>query len=100
MSARMRVLQCYVTSTVLHGFECWTAPAAIEKKFEAVEMWFLRRKQRKSLKDNVTKEEVLRRARTEKGLWKTIQKRQLELLGRFVREEENLVLTGWIRGHQ
>jgi len=102
MSTRMRVLQCYVISTLLYGCESWTISGAMEKKLEAAEMWFLRKMQRIPWTDRVTNEEVLKRAGTKRTLLSTIRRRQLEFLGHVVRKEglENLVLTRKIEGNR
>jgi len=102
MSTRMRVLQCYVISTLLYGCESWTISGAMENKLEAAEMWFLRKMQRIPWTDRVTNEEVLKRAGTKRTLLSTIRRRQLEFLGDVVRKEglENLVLTGKIEGNR
>ena len=68
MPTRVGILQCYVTSTLLYGCECWTISAEIEKKLEATEMWYWRRMLRISWTDHVMNEEVLRRAGTEMEL--------------------------------
>ena len=49
--------------------------------------------------DHLTNE-VLRKAKTERSLIKTIRKRQLQFLGHIMRKEglENLMLTGYIDG--
>jgi len=102
MSTRMRVVQCYVISTLLYGCESWTISGAMENKLEAAEMWFLRKMQRIPWTDRVTNEEVLKRAGTKKTLLSTIRRRQLEFLRHVVRKEglENLVLTGKIEGNR
>ena len=40
---RQRVLQCYVAPILMYRCETWTITKPIQKKIEAVEMWFLRR---------------------------------------------------------
>ena len=88
MPTRMRILQCYVTSTLHYGCECWTISAEIGKKLKATEMWFLRK--------------MLRRAGTERSWLRTIRRRQMEFLGHVMRIEglENLILTGRIEGRR
>ena len=50
--------------------------------------------------DHLTNEEVLRKAKTERSLIKTIRKRQLRFLSHIMRKEglENLILAGYIDG--
>ena len=77
LQLRIRVLKCYVWSTLLYGSETWTFTSDLMKQLEAIEMWFLRRMLRISYKDRVTNEEVLRRAKVDKTLMKDIVKRQI-----------------------
>ena len=99
MDTKKRVLDCYVNSILLYGSECWTISTTI-KKLEATEMLFYRRIMRISWTDHLTNEEVLRKAKTERSLIKTIRKRQLQFLGHIMRKErlENLMLTGYTDG--
>ena len=100
LQLRIRVLKCYVWSTLLYGSETWTLTSDLMKQLEATEMWFLRRMLRISYKDKVTNEEVLRRAKVDRTLMKDIVKRQMEFFGHVIRKEElkNLVVTGFIEG--
>ena len=100
LQPRIRVLKCYVWSTLLYGSETWTVTSDLMKQLEATEMWFLRRMLRISYKDKVTNEEVLRRAKVDRTLMKDIVKRQMEFFGHVIRKEEleNLVVTGFIEG--
>ena len=43
MATRQRALQCYVEPILIYGCETWTITKPIQKKIEAVEMWFWRR---------------------------------------------------------
>jgi len=38
--AKVRLIKCYILSTVLHGCETWTISEAIKKQLEVAEMWF------------------------------------------------------------
>ena len=40
---RKRLLKCYIWSVLTYGSETWTISKIMEKKLEAVEMWFWRR---------------------------------------------------------
>ena len=61
MTVRIKVLRCYVWSTLLYGCETWTIYVAMQKKIDAFETWLYRRMLRISWKDMVTNEEVYRR---------------------------------------
>ncbi|GFN87873.1 endonuclease-reverse transcriptase [Plakobranchus ocellatus] len=62
MATKMRVIKTYVWSVLLYGSEFWTINKEIEKKLEAVEMWFIRRMMRISWTDKKPNELVLKGA--------------------------------------
>ena len=68
IAVRMRVLKCYIMSTLLYGCETWTISGDIMKKPEARETWFYRIKLRISWKDRLPNEKVYRRMNTHKSL--------------------------------
>ena len=43
MAVRLRVLKCYVWSTLLYGCEAWTLSSVMFKKMEAFETWLSRK---------------------------------------------------------
>ena len=100
IAVRLRVLKCYIWSTLLYGCETWTISGDMIKKLEALETWFYRRMLRISWKENVTNVEVYRRMNTSTSLLIDIVHRQLTFLGHILRkgELENLVVTGFVDG--
>ena len=100
MNTKMKVLKCYVWSTLLYGCECWTITKDSENKIEATEMWFLRRLLRVSWKEKKSNEVVLDEAHVGRSMLKTIRKRQMQFLGHLNRHKglEHLALTGKIEG--
>ena len=72
----------------------------MEKRIEAVEMWFLRRMLRIPWTARVSNEEVMRRAGVEKTLMKTIRKKQLKFVGHIMRADglERNCLLGKVEG--
>ena len=52
MAVLIRVLKCYVWSTLLYGCEAWTLFSVMMKKLEAFEIWLCRKMLRISWKDN------------------------------------------------
>lgn len=100
MGLRLRLLKCFVWSTLLYGCETWTVKKIMEKRLEAVEMWFLRRMLRIPWTARVSNEEVMRRAGVERMLVKTIRKRQLQFLGHILRADglERTCLLGRVEG--
>ena len=98
LCTRIRLLKCYVWSTMLYGCESWTISQAMERRIMAAEMWLLRRMLKIRWTDKVTNKEVLRRGHTERGLLQTIVTRQISFLGHVMRKDklEALVLMGKI----
>ena len=72
----------------------------MEKKLEAAEMWFIRRRIRMSWTEKRSNESILKEINTERSLIKTIRKRQLEFVGHIYRYQglEHLAPTGKIEG--
>ena len=87
MDLRLRLLRCYVWSTLLYGCETWTVKKTMEKRLKATEMWFLRRMLRIPWTARVFNEEVMRRAGVERRLLKTIRKKQLNFVGHIMRAD-------------
>ncbi len=102
LKVRLRVLKCYIWSTLLYGCETWTISSVMLKKLEATEVWFLRRMLRISWTAKITNVEVHRRTGTNKVLIKDIVRRQMSFLGHVIRKDdlENLVVTGYIDGRR
>ena len=100
IAVRLRVLKCYIWSTLLYGCETWTISGDMIQKLEALETWFYRRMLRISWKEKVTNVEVYRRMNTSTSLLIDIIHRQLTFLGHILRkgELENLVVTGFVDG--
>ena len=100
MAVRLRVLKCYIWSTLLYGCETWTISGGMIKTLQALETWFYRRMLRISWKEKVTNVEVYRRINTGTSLLIDIVHRQLTFLGHILREGEleNLVVTGFVDG--
>ena len=97
MNTKMKVLKCYVWSTLLYGCECWTITKDSENKIEATEMWFLRRLLRISWKEKKSNEVVLDEAHVGRSMLKTIRKRQMQFLGHLNRHKglEHLASSHW-----
>ena len=77
MNIRLRLLKCYVWSTLLYGCEDWNISGVMRRRLEAAEMWFIRMMLRIPWTARRTNEEVLGMAGTERVLMTTIRRRQL-----------------------
>ena len=75
MAVRIRVLKCYMWSTLLYGCEAWTLSAVMMKKWEAFEILLYRKMLRISWKDRITNDEVYRRMGTVNALlWDNVRR--------------------------
>jgi len=94
----MRLLKCYVWSTLLYGCESWTISKRMESQLEVAEMWFLQRMLCISWTDKVSNDQVLQRANTLRNLLKVIVSRQIRFVGHVMRKNqlEAIALTGMI----
>ena len=100
MSTRQRILNCYTWSILICGRETWSISAAMQKRLEATEMWFLRRMLKISWTEKVSNERVLTIANAKRKFLHTIKKRKMTFLGHVMRKKgiENLSLTGKVEG--
>ena len=83
IAVRLRVMECYIWSTLLYGCETWIISGDMIKKLEALETWFYGRMLRMSWKEKVTNVEVYRRMNTNTSLLIDIVHRQITFLGAY-----------------
>ena len=95
MPVKLRVLKCYVWSTLLYRCETWTLSQGLMKNLEAAKHWFIRRMLRIPWTDKVSTCEVFRIAAIENGLLQDIIRRQITFRGHVIRKGEldKVVLT-------
>ena len=100
LTTKLNTLKAYVWSVLLYGCECWTLTPGLEKRLEAVEIWFIRRIMRISWTEKMSNEEVMSKSGYTRTLLKTIRKRQLEFFGHINRTDglEKQLLCGKISG--
>ena len=98
ISVRIRVLKCYIWSTLLYGCETWKICVDMMKKLEALDIWFYQRMLWISWKDRLTNEVVYRRMNTHTSLLIAIVLRQLSFLEHVIQKDdlEGLVVTGFV----
>lgn len=92
MSLRIRILPCYVFSTVLYGAEAWTLRKNEVKKIEAFKRWCYKRMFRILWVDHMTNVIDLQKMGKGKEVVKTIKRRSLEYFGHIMRSEKYEVL--------
>ena len=96
MATRQRVLQCYVEPILMYGCETWIITKPIQKKIEAVEMWFWRRMLKIPWTAKRTNVEVMEEAGLTRSFVNRIRKQQATFVGHILRGKglEHLVITG------
>ena len=102
MVTRQRVLQCYVEPILLYGCETWTITRPIQKKIEAMEMWFWRRMLKIPWTAKRTNVEVMEEAGLTRSLVNRIRKQQATFDGHILRRKglEHLVIIGKMEGRR
>ena len=100
MQTKLRVLNCYVISTLTYGSQSWTISSVMQDRINAAEMWFYRKMLKISWTSHTTNQAVLNRIGKDKTLLKNIQFRQIKFLGHILRKDglEKNILTGKISG--
>ena len=100
ISTRLRLIKCYVWSTLTYGAETWTISKTLAGRINAFEMWTYRKMLKLSYTKHKTNEEVLDMLSTEKQLLSNIVKRKCQYFGHLVRHNElqRQLLEGKING--
>lgn len=98
MGLRMRMLRCYVFSTLLYGVESWTLKKNHMDKLQAFEMWCYRRMWRIPWTDKITNTEVLTKMQKEFEIINSIKKRKLQYLGHIMRGPKYALLQLIVQG--
>ena len=99
-ATRLRILQCYVHSTLLYGSETWTLNKNLEKRIEAFEMWTYRRIAKISWTERKTNKEVCDILELKPTLLNTIKGRKLKFFGHTKRHTtiQKHLLEGKVEG--
>ena len=92
LTARKRILNCYIFSVLKYGCESWTLDKSLQKKITAFEHWCYRRMLKKvSWKDKVKNTEVLARmAEKEPQFYKNIARQKMAYAGHALRGSSGL----------
>ena len=101
-SLKMRLVNCYVYSTLMYGAETWTMNMQLESRIEALEMWIYRRIGRISWKQKQSNETVLRILGMKRQLLNNIKKRQVKYFGHVKRHDTIIknILEGKVEGRR
>lgn len=94
----MRMIRCYIFSTLLYGSEGWTLDATTEKKLDAFEMYLYRRMLRISWVQRITNLEVLERMEKSKELMLIVKEKKTTYTGHIMRSERYELLRLIIDG--
>ena len=100
LNTKFNTMKAYVLSILLYAYECWTLTKFLERRLEAVEMWFIRRIMRISWTERKTNKEVMEIAMYKRSLLKLIRARQMKFFGHIIRTDgtEKQLLCGKICG--
>ena len=100
LDTRIRLLKCYIWSTLLYGCETWTLSKTLEKRIEAFEIWTFRRILKITWANHKTNDEVLNMAKCKRSLLNIIMKRKLQYFGHIIRKSslQRLLLEGKVDG--
>ena len=82
---RLRLLKCYVWSTLGYGAETWTASKAMNKRLEAFEIWCCGRMLRISYIEHKKNEAVLNMIKIKRSLFDSIRKTKAKYYVHMVR---------------
>lgn len=95
---KIRMLRCYIFTTLLYGIEAATLTKIMMRKINAFEMWLYRRILRISYVDRITNIEVLQRLGKETELNTEIKIRKLQYLGHVMRGDKYQLLQVIMQG--
>ncbi|XKL69474.1 hypothetical protein PGB90_007243 [Kerria lacca] len=100
LGVRLRFLRAYVWSVALYGCATWTIGTLDRKRIEAFKLWCYRKMLRIKWTEKVRNEEVLRRIRGDRVIWKMLVKRRTRMIGHNLRHPVRLatVLEGMVEG--
>lgn len=85
MATKIRLLHCYVYSTLFYGAETWTLTEELSKRLEAFEMWLYRRILKVPWTDHVTNVDILKKMKKEKEVLTIVKTRKIQYLGHIMR---------------
>ena len=100
LDTRIRLLKCYIWSTLLYECETWTLSKTLEKRIEAFEIWTFRRILKIAWANQKTNDEILNMAKCKKSLLNIIMRRKLQYFGYIIRKSslQKLLLEGKVDG--
>ena len=86
-NTRIRLVRCYVLSTLWYASDTWVISADVERKITSLEIWIYRRMMRISYKDHISNESILVGLCEKPKLMKTGKKRKCKYFGYVLRAE-------------
>ncbi|KAI5700378.1 hypothetical protein M8J77_008043 [Diaphorina citri] len=99
IKTKTRLLKTYIFSIFTYGCESWTISESMERRINALEMWFYRRMLKISWRDKVTNIDVLRRMKKKNcELLRIIKQRKVSYAGHILRGSNGKLPTKIIEG--
>ena len=97
---RMRLVRCYMLSTLLYASETWVLNAETEARIRSLEMWIYRRMLKISYQQHISNESILVGLNVKPQLMKMVKERKCRYFGHIVRGEryeyQRLLLEGTV----
>jgi hypothetical protein len=102
LNTRVRIIQCYVWSTLMYGAETWSISQKMQKRLAAFEMWTYRRMLKIPWTAKISNKDVLKQMKITKRLLPTIQTRKLKYFGHITRHSslQRMLLEGKVNGRR
>ena len=98
----MRLVRCYILSTLLYASETWVLNAETEGRIKSLEMWIYRRMLKVPHKQHIRNEDILVGLKVRPQLMKMIKERKCRYFGNILRGEryeyQRLLLEGKVDG--
>ena len=99
---RMRLVRCYILSTLLYASETWVLNTETEGRIRSLEMWIYRRMLKISYQQHISNESILVGLNVKPQLMKMVKERKCKYFGHIVRGEryeyQRLLLEGTVDG--
>ena len=96
----LRIVKCYVWSTLMYGCETWTLTKQTINRLQAFEMWVYRKILKIPWSAKKTNEEVLKMLKIKKYVVPTIEKRKTIYFGHMIRRDniQRMLVEGRVEG--
>ena len=97
---RLRLVKCYVFSTLYYGCETWTLNKKLLSRLDAFEMWMYRKMLKVPWTRKETNKNILKKIGTKMEVLSSVRKRKVVYFGHMIRRDgfQRMLLEGYIEG--